>query len=190
MTDRAMQVWAALAEMFGQPLLTNYGGEPPPLWRAKIGELTDGQVANGLRVLSEKPTPYPPSLGEFVAACRGGGSPRMLGQDLGDADVRRLTGPAPAARAGLPPGMSAIAYQAAENAVAGLAPYIDGHYTCASSLPAKHHAAYLAGAFANAAQHREYLRAHPGYAQRIEREFAERWKLDVKLADVMGAWPP
>jgi hypothetical protein len=187
MADRAMQVWAALAEMFGQPLITNYGGEPPPLWRAKVDELTDGQVANGLRVLSEKPSPYPPSLGEFVAACKGGGSPRMLGQRLDDSDVRRLAGPAEAGRNGLPPGMSGIAYQAARNAAEGMAPYIDGHYTCASSLPERHQAAYLDGRFANAAAHREFLRAHPGYREQLEREFAARG-VAVKLAEVVEAW--
>ena len=63
MDDRAQRVWTTLVEMFGQPLLNNYGPEPPPVWAAKISELSEAQLGNGLRTLSEKPTPYPPTLG-------------------------------------------------------------------------------------------------------------------------------
>jgi hypothetical protein len=75
MDDRAMQVWTALAEMYGQTLLTNFGAEPPPLWRSKIGELTDAQIAQGLRAMSERESSYAPALGEFVAACKGTNQP-------------------------------------------------------------------------------------------------------------------
>ena len=188
MADRAMQVWTALAEMYGQTLLTNFGAEPPPLWAAKIAELTDAQIAQGLRAMSERQSSYAPALGEFVAACKGSGSPRMLGQQLDERDVKRLSGPQQAGRFGLPPGMSAIAYKSAENAAAGMAPYFDGYYTCASSLPPKHHAAYLDGRFANAAQHREYLRRNPGYRQQLEREFAAKWDMAVDLGAALERW--
>lgn len=188
MADRAQSVWAALAEMYGRTLVTNYGAEPPTVWRAKIGELSDAQVANGLRSLSEKPSQYPPTLGEFVAACKGSGSPRMLGQSLDDSDVKRLSGPPAPGRHGLPSGMSAIAYRGAEVRAAGMLPNLGGCSICASSLPPKHHAAYLAGRFENAAQHREYLRRSPGYRERLQQEFAAKWGVSVDIGAAMESW--
>ena len=112
----------------------------------------------------------------------------MLGQQLNDSDVKRLSGPAKPGRHGLPSGMSAIAYRSAEVKASGMVPYIGGTYTCASSLPPKHHSAYLSGNFSNAAQHREYLRANPGYRQQLEREFAFKWDVAVRLDDVIERW--
>lgn len=88
--DRAERTWSALAEIFGQTLLTNFGPEPPPLWRARIDELSDEQLATGLRELSRRDVAYAPTLGQFVSACRGDGlrrapqlpSPWETGVDL------------------------------------------------------------------------------------------------------------
>ena len=188
MADRAMQVWATLAEMYGQTLVNNFGEAPPSVWRAKIGELTDVQLANGLRALSEKPAQYPPTLGEFVSTCKGSSSPRMLGQSLDDGDVKRLTGPAEPARAGLPPGMSAIAYKGAEVKASGMLPYIDGYHICASSLPPKHHETYFNGKFENVAQHRDYLLANRHYRDKLQQEFAFKWGVTVDLTATAEAW--
>ena len=123
-----------------------------------------------------------------MAACKGSGSPRMLGQSLDDGDVKRLSGPPAPGRHGLPGGMSAIAYVAAERRAAGMFPYITGVWICASSLPPKHHAAYLAGRFENAAQHREFLRRNPGYRAQLEREFSFKWDAKVDIAAAMESW--
>jgi hypothetical protein len=96
MGDRAMQVWSGLAEIFGQTLLTNFGAEPPPLWRARIDELSDAKLANGLRNLSQRDSAFCPTLGQFVTACNDWGpacapslpSPYATGVDVSDLGVQ------------------------------------------------------------------------------------------------------
>lgn len=74
--DRAARTWSALAEIYGQRLISNYGPEAPPLWRSKIDELSDPQLERGVRALADRDSGFCPTLGQFVAACRGDGERR------------------------------------------------------------------------------------------------------------------
>lgn len=178
---RAAAVWAGIGQIFGRRFAAEFGEKPSAYWVREIAELTDAQLSTGLGKLRSEARQHPPSLGEFVAACKASGSPRMLGQDLDDDTVERLAGPPAPGRFGLPSGMSAIAYKAAEVKASGMLPYIDGRYTCASSLPPKFHAQYFAGRYENAQHHRDYLRRNPGYRAQLEREFAFKWNVQANL---------
>lgn len=65
-----MQVWVQLAEMYGKAMYRDHGTEPPPLWLEAIDRLTDQELWRGLTNLAEEALPFPPNLGQFVAACK------------------------------------------------------------------------------------------------------------------------
>lgn len=72
MDDRAARVWTGLAEIFGGSLTTSFGATCPPLWGSKIAALSDRQLEHGLRCMADWDSPYAPSLGQFVTACKSG----------------------------------------------------------------------------------------------------------------------
>lgn len=86
LSDRALQIWSGLTEMFGKPMVDNYGSTPPRLWCETIGRLADDQLSRGMQRIGESPRRFPPTLPEFVEACR-----RTERQT--DTRVPRITGP-------------------------------------------------------------------------------------------------
>lgn len=82
MDDRAERTWSALAEIFGGSLTSSFGATCPPLWAARIAALSDAQLEHGLRCMAEVDSPYAPSLGQFVTACKSarGRAPQALPQ--------------------------------------------------------------------------------------------------------------
>ncbi len=67
---RAKRVWTAMAEMFGNPFLTQFGELPPSVWIAQVERLTDDEIRRGLNNLADEEMRFPPNLTQFVAACK------------------------------------------------------------------------------------------------------------------------
>ncbi len=69
-TDRiAVRVWDRLIEAYGTRVIDTFGKAPPPTWVLAIKDLTDSQIAYGLRKVVRDTPIHPPTLGQFVAAC-------------------------------------------------------------------------------------------------------------------------
>ena len=68
--DRALQVWKNLCEMFGGKFVSNYGEQPTQMWIATINGFKDYEIQRGLRKLLHKGSGTPPTLPQFVAACK------------------------------------------------------------------------------------------------------------------------
>ena len=68
--DRALQVWKNLCEMFGGKFVSNYGEQPTQMWIATINGFKDHEIQRGLRKLLHKGSGTPPTLPQFVAACK------------------------------------------------------------------------------------------------------------------------
>lgn len=67
---KASKVWAAMAEMFGNTFLTQYGEKPPSVWVLQVNQLRDDEIRNGLNNLAEANLSFPPNLSQFVSACK------------------------------------------------------------------------------------------------------------------------
>lgn len=98
---RAAKVWLRLREMHGDRFLREFGSQPNETWRAAIDRLSDDEIRQALKTLAEKGSPHPPTLGEFVAACRPPkpetGSPRYLGANPINYTEMRIAGLLPQA---------------------------------------------------------------------------------------------
>lgn len=68
--DRALEVWKNLCEMFGSKFVSNYGENPSQMWIAAINGFKDYEVQRGLRKLLYKGSGTPPTLPQFVSACK------------------------------------------------------------------------------------------------------------------------
>lgn len=68
-SKRADRVWKRLVESYGSRVAENYGRDIPKPWIDAIEDLTDEQVAYGLRKVIRDTPIHPPALGQFVAAC-------------------------------------------------------------------------------------------------------------------------
>lgn len=150
-------MWSALAEMFGQTLLTNFGSTPPPLWCRRIDELEDWEIKRGLERLSKSDSSFAPTIGQFWTACKTNDGQRAAPDT--DAPMKLIqTTPG---EHGLPGGMSPICYEAARDIEAGRWPKINGAFINPASIPAARWGAYESGAYPNAEQHQAYCAAHP-----------------------------
>ena len=69
-TDRVSTTWTSLAEMFGSRFTREYGDSAPETWRRTIESLNDFELARGLRRLLQQGSGSPPTLPQFVKACR------------------------------------------------------------------------------------------------------------------------
>ena len=67
---RAVKVWTAMAEMFGNTFLNQFGEDPPSVWMAQIERLGDNEVRNGLNNIAAANLAFPPNLSQFIAACK------------------------------------------------------------------------------------------------------------------------
>lgn len=69
MDKRAERVWVRLVQSYGSRVAESYGREMPKPWFEAIADLTDDQVAYGLRKVIRDTPIHPPTVGQFVAAC-------------------------------------------------------------------------------------------------------------------------
>lgn len=59
-----------MCEMYGTKLTSNYGDVAPQMWKVTINGFKDHELARGLRKLMYKGSGTPPTLPQFVAACK------------------------------------------------------------------------------------------------------------------------
>ena len=76
---RAGRVWQRLAEIHGARFLKEFGSAPNESWKRAIAKLTDHEIVRGLTNLAEDGLQHPPTLGQFVAACKRTPPVRYLG---------------------------------------------------------------------------------------------------------------
>lgn len=56
--------------MYGNKFISSYGEKPLQMWAMTINELKDYEIKRGLRKLLMKGSGTPPTLPQFVAACK------------------------------------------------------------------------------------------------------------------------
>lgn len=56
--------------MFGSKFISNYGEKPSQMWTASINGFKDYEIQRGLRKLLYKGSGTPPTLPQFMAACK------------------------------------------------------------------------------------------------------------------------
>lgn len=66
---RGDRVWDRLIQSYGTRVAEAYGADMPKPWQDAIDDLTDEQVAYGIRAVIAITPIYPPTLGQFVQAC-------------------------------------------------------------------------------------------------------------------------
>lgn len=69
-TDRAAETWAHLTGLYGENLVRAFGRSVPEPWRLAIRQLTTPQLERGLLELLSTGGAHPPTLPQFMAACR------------------------------------------------------------------------------------------------------------------------
>lgn len=76
--DRAVdRLFARFAAMYGDAAMKRMWGQQEPaavkvVWANSLGRLEFQQISAGLQNLEDEGSAFPPSLGEFMAACRRG----------------------------------------------------------------------------------------------------------------------
>ena len=68
--NKIEQVWAALTDMYGSKYISAYGEKPSQMWTMAINGFKDHEIQRGLRKLLHKGSGTPPTLPQFVAACK------------------------------------------------------------------------------------------------------------------------
>lgn len=66
---RAKRVWERLIQAYGSRVADSFGAEVPKPWQELIDNLTDAQIAYGLRQVIRESLAHPPTLGQFTKAC-------------------------------------------------------------------------------------------------------------------------
>ena len=66
---RAERIWLRLIQAYGSRVAESYGEAMPQPWVEAIAEVSDEQIAYGLRKIVRDTPVHPPTLGQFVAAC-------------------------------------------------------------------------------------------------------------------------
>lgn len=66
---RAQRIWLRLIQAYGSRVAESYGEDMPRPWSDAVADLTDEQVAYGLRKVTRDTPIHPPTLGQFVACC-------------------------------------------------------------------------------------------------------------------------
>lgn len=66
---RATKVWKRLVQSYGPRFVEAYGKDPNELWLAAIQDLSDEQIAHGIRQVQRDTPIHPPTLGQFAKAC-------------------------------------------------------------------------------------------------------------------------
>jgi hypothetical protein len=67
--NRSERVWLRLVQAYGSRVADSYGPKMPKPWADAVDDLTDEQIAYGLRKVIRDTPIHPPTLGQFVAAC-------------------------------------------------------------------------------------------------------------------------
>ncbi len=68
-TKRTDRIWLRLVQAYGSRVAESYGDEMPKPWLDAIDDLTDEQIAYGLRKVTRDTPIHPPTLGQFVNCC-------------------------------------------------------------------------------------------------------------------------
>jgi hypothetical protein len=87
---RAAKLWKRLVQSYGARFSDTYGEEPNELWATAIADLSDEQIAYGIRAVQRETPIHPPTLGQFVKACNEMPSPRAS-SDSGPSLQEQLT---------------------------------------------------------------------------------------------------
>lgn len=67
---RASRVWERLIQSYGTRVAETYGAEMPKPWIDAIEDLTDQQIAYGIKAITRVTPAHPPTLGQFQECCR------------------------------------------------------------------------------------------------------------------------
>ena len=68
--NKIEQVWVSLTNMYGNKFMTAYGEKPSQIWTMTINGFKEHEIQRGLRKLLHKGSGTPPTLPQFVAACK------------------------------------------------------------------------------------------------------------------------
>src|SRR5260370_204570 len=66
---RADRVWNRLIQSYGTRVAEMYGIDMPKPWIDAVDDLSDEQIAYGLRVVLRESPIHPPPLGQFIQCC-------------------------------------------------------------------------------------------------------------------------
>jgi hypothetical protein len=66
---RSNRVWKRLLQCYGARFTESYGEAPTEPWIVAIDDLSDEQIAYGIRQVMRDSPIHPPTLGQFVKAC-------------------------------------------------------------------------------------------------------------------------
>jgi hypothetical protein len=66
---RGDRVWDRLIQSYGTRVAEAYGADMPKPWQDAIDDLTDEQIAYGIRAVIGITPIHPPTLGQFTQAC-------------------------------------------------------------------------------------------------------------------------
>lgn len=69
MDNRGKRVWLRLIQAYGARMAESYGEDMPKPWSDAVEDLTDEQIAYGLRAVIGVSPVHPPTLGQFVQCC-------------------------------------------------------------------------------------------------------------------------
>lgn len=76
-TDQATRVWAIFSGMYGVRHTRDFGESVPDVWRQAIQNLKQHEIERGIRRLTSGGSSSPPTLPQFVKACK------TIGEDEG-----------------------------------------------------------------------------------------------------------
>jgi len=88
--NEAARVWEIFSGMYGVRHTKDYGESVPDVWRQAIETLTEHEINRGLRRLTKDGNAYPPTLPQFMKACKsiGDDGPANPGAYVGIEDSR------------------------------------------------------------------------------------------------------
>lgn len=66
---RADRVWDRLIQSYGTRIAESYGLDMPKPWVDAVDDLSDEQIAYGLKAVIRESPIHPPALGQFVQCC-------------------------------------------------------------------------------------------------------------------------
>ena len=66
---RADRVWERLIQSYGTRVAETYGTEMPKPWIDAVEDLSDEQIAYGLKAVTRESPVHPPTLGQFQQCC-------------------------------------------------------------------------------------------------------------------------
>lgn len=69
MDNRGKRLWLRLIQVYGARMAESYGDDIPKPWAEAIEDITEEQIAYGLRNIIKITPIHPPTLGQFVQAC-------------------------------------------------------------------------------------------------------------------------